>query len=105
MNTNLDEQTGRDLEQEMQTEIYPGTEIMVDDRNHRFVKASGRDHSVLVPQPSDAANDPLVWSSNQFFCLVALTLLELEPCLEILRHLLRYVGVLRARFGSDCPGK
>lgn len=48
----------RELEQELHTEIYPGTEIMTDVGTHHFVKSQGR--SVLVPQPSDNEHDPLV---------------------------------------------
>ena len=50
----------RELEQELHTEIYPGTEIMVDVGTHHFVKAGTGTHSVLVPQPSDDQHDPLV---------------------------------------------
>jgi hypothetical protein len=50
----------RDLEQELNTEIYPGTEIMTDVGSHHFVKAGTGTHSVLVPQPSDDEHDPLV---------------------------------------------
>jgi hypothetical protein len=50
----------RDLEQELHTEIYPGTEIMVDVGTHHFVKSSAGAGSVLVPQPSDDEHDPLV---------------------------------------------
>ena len=66
MDPNLDEQTRRDLEQALQLKIYPGTEVMVDVHNHLFVKSSSGDHTVLVPQPSDSANDPLVGRSIQF---------------------------------------
>lgn len=48
----------RELEQELETEIYPGTEIMTDIGTHHFVKSNGQ--SVLVPQPSDDEHDPLV---------------------------------------------
>lgn len=54
----------RELEQELHTEIYPGTEIMVDVGTHHFVKASGSENSVLVPQPSDDQHDPLVRQSS-----------------------------------------
>jgi hypothetical protein len=50
----------RELEQELHTEIYPGTEIMTDVGSHHFVKAGTGAHSVLVPQPSDSEHDPLV---------------------------------------------
>ncbi|KAF2025774.1 MFS general substrate transporter [Setomelanomma holmii] len=51
----------RQLEQELHTEILPGTEIMADVGSHHFVKGSHRE--VLVPQPSDDPNDPLNWST------------------------------------------
>ena len=50
----------RELEQELHTEIYPGTEIMIDVGTHHFVKSAAGGHSVLVPQPSDDQHDPLV---------------------------------------------
>ncbi|CZR53299.1 related to HOL1, putative substrate-H+ antiporter [Phialocephala subalpina] len=62
MDQNLDERALRELEQELHTEIYPGTEIMTDVGTHHFVKAGGGQHSVLVPQPSDDEHDPLNWS-------------------------------------------
>jgi hypothetical protein len=52
----------RELEQELHTEIVPGTEIMIDVGTHHFVKAGTGGHSVLVPQPSDDQHDPLVSS-------------------------------------------
>ncbi|KAF4626677.1 hypothetical protein G7Y89_g11477 [Cudoniella acicularis] len=59
MDQNLDETALRNLEEELHTEIYPGTEIMRDVGTHHFVKASAGAHSVLVPQPSDNEHDPL----------------------------------------------
>jgi hypothetical protein len=50
----------RELQEELHTEIYPGTEIMIDVGSHHFVKAGTGTHSVLVPQPSDDEHDPLV---------------------------------------------
>jgi len=47
----------RQIEQEIHTEILPGTEIMADIGSHHFVK--GGTH-VLVPQPSADPHDPLV---------------------------------------------
>lgn len=41
----------RDIERELHTEIYPGTEVMRDVGSHHFVKSGG--DSVLIPQPSD----------------------------------------------------
>ena len=52
-------QTLHQLEQELHTQIVPGTEIMADVGSHHFVKASNR---VLVPQPSNDPHDPLVSS-------------------------------------------
>jgi hypothetical protein len=46
------------LEEELNTEIYPGTEIMADVGSVHFVK--GRNTQVLVPQPSADPHDPLV---------------------------------------------
>ncbi len=51
-------QTLRQIEDELQTSIYPGTEIMADVGSHHFVKGGGS--RVLVPQPSADPNDPLV---------------------------------------------
>jgi hypothetical protein len=49
------------IENELHTEILPGTEIMADVGSHHFVKGAHRE--VLVPQPSDDPNDPLNWSN------------------------------------------
>ncbi|KAH8817462.1 serine/threonine kinase 16 [Xylogone sp. PMI_703] len=62
MDQNLDERAIHELEAELHTEIYPGTEIMTDVGTHHFVKAGTGAHSVLVPQPSDDRHDPLNWS-------------------------------------------
>jgi hypothetical protein len=48
------------LEEELDVKIYPGTEIMTDVGTHHFVKLSGTSSDVLVPQPSDNPQDPLV---------------------------------------------
>lgn len=61
MDENLDEKTIRELEELLDTKIYPGTEIMRDVGTHHFVK-SGDQNDVLVPQPSNDPNDPLNWS-------------------------------------------
>ncbi len=42
-------------------EILPGSEMMTDFGSHHFIKATTSSHQVLVPQPSDDPNDPLVW--------------------------------------------
>lgn len=47
-----------EIERELDTAIYPGTEIMIDLPSHHFVKSSAS--GVLVPQPSDNKHDPLV---------------------------------------------
>ncbi|KAL3422543.1 hypothetical protein PVAG01_06699 [Phlyctema vagabunda] len=69
MEQNLDERALHELEQELHTEILPGTEIMTDVGSHHFVKGS---NSVLVPQPSDDPHDPLNWSpawkASAIFC-------------------------------------
>ncbi|GKZ35881.1 hypothetical protein AbraIFM66950_006681 [Aspergillus brasiliensis] len=62
MEMNYDEATLHQIERELNTEIYPGTEIMADVGSHHFVKASSRSDRVLVPQPSQSPHDPLNWS-------------------------------------------
>jgi hypothetical protein len=54
-------QERRQIENELHTEILPGTEIMADVGSHHFVKGAHRE--VLVPQPSDDPDDPLNWSN------------------------------------------
>ncbi|PSK33644.1 hypothetical protein B9Z65_7531 [Elsinoe australis] len=49
------------IEQELGTEILPGTEIMTDVGSHHFVKSNA---GVLVPQPSSDPHDPLNWSTK-----------------------------------------
>jgi len=62
MEMSFDDKELHQIEEELHVEILPGTEIMADIGSHHFVKSSGRDHRVLVPQPSDNPNDPLNWS-------------------------------------------
>ncbi|KAL9060806.1 MAG: hypothetical protein Q9162_000510 [Coniocarpon cinnabarinum] len=57
MNTNAREL--HQLEDELHTEILPGTEIMTDVGSTHFVK--GKSSTVLVPQPSSDPHDPLNW--------------------------------------------
>lgn len=45
------------IEQELNVEILPGTEVMADVGSHHFVKGGS---GVLVPQPSSDPDDPLV---------------------------------------------
>ena len=47
------------IEEELDTKIYPGTEVMTDVGTHHFLK-SGHGTRVLVPQPSSDPHDPLV---------------------------------------------
>ncbi len=53
-------QTLHQLETELNTKIYPGTEIMADVGSHHFVKSGSGAGRVLVPQPSADPHDPLV---------------------------------------------
>ncbi|KAI4154661.1 MAG: hypothetical protein LQ340_001532 [Diploschistes diacapsis] len=48
-----------ELEEELNVEILPGTEIMADVGSRHFVKSNA---GVLVPQPTDDPRDPLVCS-------------------------------------------
>lgn len=83
MDENLDENTIHELEEVLDTKIYPGTEIMKDVGTHHFVKGSNTAHLVLVPQPSDDPRDPLNWSpfwKSTIFCATALSFsLNLGP--------------------------
>lgn len=84
MDENLDENAIRELEEVLDTKIYPGTEIMKDIGTHHFVKGANNTHSVLVPQPSDDPRDPLNWSpfwkTTTIFCATALSFsLNLGP--------------------------
>lgn len=78
MDENLDERTLREIEEELHTKIYPGTEIMRDVGTHHFVKAGGHgSRDVLVPQPSDDPRDPLNWSASwKYTTIFAATLLS-----------------------------
>lgn len=55
----------RQLGQELNVEILPGTEVMIDSENDHFVKASASSDRVLVPQPSNDPSDPLVSSRSE----------------------------------------
>ncbi|KAL2388141.1 hypothetical protein RJ035_003580 [Blastomyces gilchristii] len=70
MEMNSDEKTLRQIERELDTKIYPGTEIMTDVGSHQFVKCSDR---VLVPQPSQEPSDPLNWSPFWKACAMFLS--------------------------------
>ncbi|KAF7529852.1 hypothetical protein PCG10_006183 [Penicillium crustosum] len=56
---NYDEGALHQIEEELGTTIYPGTEIMADVGTHHFVKSSAKSNRVLVPQPSQDPHDPL----------------------------------------------
>ncbi|KAI1848466.1 hypothetical protein JX265_008752 [Neoarthrinium moseri] len=63
MDENLNEKEIQELEEVLNTKIYPGTEILKDVGNYHFVKnGGGNDSRVLVPQPTDDPHDPLNWS-------------------------------------------
>ncbi|KAF2227323.1 serine/threonine kinase 16 [Elsinoe ampelina] len=61
MQTAHDEAELHAIEQELNIEILPGTEIMTDVGTHHFLKSSA---GVLVPQPSADPHDPLNWSKK-----------------------------------------
>ncbi|KAM0417187.1 hypothetical protein ACHAPT_012824 [Fusarium lateritium] len=50
------------IQNELDIEIIPGTEIMADIGKHHFVKSDDNSHRVLVPQPSQSPHDPLNWT-------------------------------------------
>ncbi|KAK7423659.1 hypothetical protein QQX98_000849 [Neonectria punicea] len=50
------------IQNELDIEIIPGTEIMTDIGSHHFVKSEDKSHRVLVPQPSNDPHDPLNWT-------------------------------------------
>ncbi|KAH7150563.1 major facilitator superfamily domain-containing protein [Dactylonectria estremocensis] len=55
--------TGREeLQDELQIEVLPGTEIMTDIGKHHFIKAEHSER-VLIPQPSSDPHDPLNWKN------------------------------------------
>ncbi|KAK7398455.1 hypothetical protein QQX98_012163 [Neonectria punicea] len=62
MDENLDETAIHEIEDELNTKIYPGTEIMRDVGSHHFFKAG--EARVLVPQPSNDEHDPLNWNAK-----------------------------------------
>ncbi|CAJ0544183.1 Ff.00g034890.m01.CDS01 [Fusarium sp. VM40] len=50
------------IQDELDIEIIPGTEIMADIGSHHFVRSDDRSRQVLVPQPSQSPHDPLNWT-------------------------------------------
>ena len=101
-------QSLRDLEHDVPTEILPGTEIMGDVGDYHFTKR-GRNNTVLVPQPSNDPNDPLVGSfvvlltEGQCAHILVLTIIELEPTVEAICHGVCYNCNIRSRHWT--PGK
>ncbi|KAK4626077.1 hypothetical protein CLAFUW4_04855 [Fulvia fulva] len=74
MEMNADSKELREMEQELGTEILPGTEVMADVGSHHFVKGSKH---VLVPQPSSDPHDPLNWSTKwKSMCIIASTMVS-----------------------------
>jgi hypothetical protein len=72
---NVDGKMLRGLEQELEVDLIPGTEIMIDFGKPHFVKATGSD-CVLVHQPSSSPHDPLNWSPKSKFFVIANALLS-----------------------------
>ncbi|KAF9766531.1 hypothetical protein IL306_001044, partial [Fusarium sp. DS 682] len=66
------------IQDELHTEVLPGTEIMTDVGKEHFVRAEEPDQ-VLVPQPSQDPHDPLNWSPfwkfSTIFCVSTMTTL------------------------------
>jgi hypothetical protein len=94
----------RELEEELHTEIYPGTEIMTDVGTHHFVKSSAGGHSVLIPQPSDDEHDPLVSFMLAVKYRADRRLAELESVLESISNLLLDLGFVLSRNGTTSLG-
>lgn len=65
------------LEQELNYEILPGTEVMTDTSHVSFVKSGD---TVLIPQPSSNPEDPLnwtpFWKSGAVVCSVLLGFIQ-----------------------------
>lgn len=57
--TDNDPEVLRDIEEDQNIQIIPGTEIMIDAGNHHFIRSAA--DRVLVPQPSSDPHDPLNW--------------------------------------------
>ncbi|KAJ5175840.1 uncharacterized protein N7482_001717 [Penicillium canariense] len=74
MEMNNDEATLRQLEDELNVKIYPGTEIMTDVGSHHFVRQSGASSNVLVPQPSQDRHDPLNWNKYWKFVTILIAM-------------------------------
>jgi MFS family permease len=101
MEMQFNEQTLHELEEELHTQILPGTEIMTDVGSRHFVKGSS---GVLVPQPSADPHDPLnwnlFWKSSTF---VMITFMSFSQGLGPL-SLAAIFPELIAQYNSDLPG-
>ncbi|KAL8795615.1 MAG: hypothetical protein Q9195_001853 [Heterodermia aff. obscurata] len=112
MEMNYDEKTLRQLEEELNVTIVPGTEVMTDVGSHHFVKSSAASDRVLVPQPSDDPHDPLVrllQCRREMLDVIARDGeadwdLELETVLEILMPCVRDRRDVRAGHGPFIGG-
>lgn len=56
------QKTKEDIEREVEQEWVPGTVYLVDINHSLSVKHNGKSDIVLIPQPSENSNDPLLWS-------------------------------------------
>ncbi|TEY80419.1 hypothetical protein BOTCAL_0038g00170 [Botryotinia calthae] len=89
------------LELELETEIFPGTEIMKDVGTHYFVRSSTGGHPVLVPQPSNNEHDPLNWSRAwKGFAMICATLVTFSQGLGPLALTPMFGDYIKA-FDSD----
>ncbi|OQE43519.1 hypothetical protein PENCOP_c003G01897 [Penicillium coprophilum] len=104
MEMNYDEGTLHQIERELGTVIYPGTEIMTDVGSHHFVKASSESDRVLVPQPSQDPHDPLNW--KRFWKMIAMTIASLTTFSQALgpMALAPMFPQLMEAFQSDLAG-
>ncbi|KAF7714038.1 Uncharacterized protein PECH_004967 [Penicillium ucsense] len=104
MEMNNDEATLRQLENELNVKIYPGTEIMTDVGSHHFVRQSDTSSNVLVPQPSNHPDDPLNWNkwwkfTTLFIAMASNVIMGIGPL-----ALAPMFGDLIEAFHSDLAG-
>lgn len=98
MDENLDENAIHEIEDELDTKIYPGTEIMRDVGSHHFVRAGDTvgEGQVLVPQPSNDPHDPLNW--NAMWKMITIT------CASVLSFTLNFGPLANAPLFGLSPG-
>lgn len=65
MNSLKPKKTQEEIVDEANREWVPGTVYLVDIENNLEVQHNGKTDIVLIPQPSDDPNDPLLWSQNK----------------------------------------